>query len=216
MISWDRVKSGMLGLVLLPAFLFAGQKGEILTGAEQDKLREEQDPARRIGIYLDIAEERLTTFESFRAKPPDPKYHYATYLDDLLGEYIGAYDELKNWIEFQYKRDGDMRSGLRAVLERCPHQLARLRSIEQSADSYTPRYELSLRDAIEQVTDTLDGATQALADQEKKFPEIKSEKKEAEQLAKQRAKEEAKRTKEEKKRRKREGRSRVPGDTGED
>jgi hypothetical protein len=206
----------MLGLVILPALLLSAQKGEILTGAEQDKLREEQDPAKRIEIYLQIAEDRLAIFENYRAKPPDPKYDYGTYLDEVLGEYIGVYDELKGWIENQYKRDGDLRPGLRALLERGPQQLAQLRRAEQSPDSYTSSYELSLQDAIDQVTDALDGATKALADQEKKFPEIKREKNEAEQLAKQRVKEEAKRTKEEKKLRKQQGKRRVPGDTGED
>jgi len=215
MISWTRAKRGVLGLLLLPALLFPAQKGEILRESEQDKLREKQDPARRIGIYLEIAEDRLATFESYRMKPPDPKYEIGGFLDDLLGEYIGVYDELKNWIEHEYNREGDMRPGLRELLERAPLQLARLRSIQQSSDPYASSYELSLQDAIDQVSDTLDGATRALAEQQKKFPELKEEKKEAVRLAKQRAEEEAKKTKEEEKLRKQQGKRRVPGDTGD-
>jgi hypothetical protein len=215
MISWSRAKLGALGLVLLPVLLFPAQKGEILRESEQDKLREEQDPSKRIGIYLDIAEDRLTTFESYRMRPADPKHDIGGYLDDLLGEYIGVYDELKNWIEYQYRRDGDMRPGLRGLLERAPQQLARLRSIKESSDPYVSSYEASLEDAIDQVSDTLDGATVALAEQQKKFPEIKEDKKEAARLAKERAKEEAKRTKEEEKLRKQQGKRRVPGDTGD-
>ncbi len=215
MISRARAKCGVLGLILLPGFLLAAQKGEILRESEQDKLREEQDPARRIVIYLDIAEERLTTFESYRTKPRDPKYDIGGFLDSLLGEYIGVYDEMKNWIEYQYHHDGDMRTGLRELLERAPQQLARLRSIEQSSDPYAPSYEDSLQDAIDQVSDTLDGATVALAEQQKKFPELKEEKKESARLAKERAKEESKRTKEEEKLRKQQGKRRVPGDTGD-
>ncbi len=215
MISWTRAKRGVLGLVLLPALLFSEQKGEILRESEQDKLREEQDPARRMGIYLDIAEDRLTTFESYRMKPADPKYEIGGFLDDLLGEYIGVYDELKSWIEYQYHHEGDMRPGLRGLLERAPLQLARLRSIQQSSDPYASSYELSLQDAIDQVSDTLDGATRALAEQQKKFPELKEQSKEAVRLAKQRTKEEAKKTKEEEKLRKQQGKRRVPGDTGD-
>lgn len=216
MISQARARSTALGLLLLPSLLSSAQKGEILSGPEQDKLREEQDPARRIEVYLDIAEQRLNTFETYRSRPPDPKYDYGTYLDELLGEYIGVYDELKNWIEYQYQRDGDMRPGLRALLDRSTQQLAVLRGIEQSPNDYASNYEFSLQDAIDQVTDTLDGATRALADQEKKFPEIKRETKEAVRLAKKRAKEEKQRAKEEKKLRKRLGKGRVPGDSDED
>ena len=216
MISWIRAKCGVLGLVVLPALLFSAQKGEILRESEQDQLREEQDPARRIEIYLAIAEDRLATFESYRMKPPDPKYEIGGFLDDLLGEYIGVYDELKNWIEYQYHRDGDMRPGLQALLERAPLQLVRLRSIEQSPDPNAGSYEVSLQDAIDQVSDTLDGATRALAEQQKKFPELKQEKKEAVRLAKERAKEEARKTKEEEKLRKQQGKRRVPGDTPDD
>ncbi len=205
-----------LALLLVPAHLLPVQKGEILSGDEQDKLREEQDPANRIPLYLEIAQARLGRFQAYRAKPVDPKYDYGAYLDELLGEYIGVYDELKNWIEFQYRRDGDMRSGLRALLERGPHQLAELRKIQESPGPYTPDYENSLQDAIDQVADTLDGATRALADQEKKFPEIKQERKEALRQAKQRAKEEARRSEEERKLRKRSGKSRIPGEQEED
>jgi hypothetical protein len=216
MISRVRVGCAVLGLVLLPGLLVSAQKGEILRESEQDQLREEQDPSRRIAIYLDIAEDRLTTFESYRTKPPDPKHDIGGFLDDLLGEYIGVYDELKTWIEYQYSRNGDMRPGLKGLLERAPQQLARLRSIENSSDPYVSSYEDSLQDAIDQVTDTLDGATVALADQQKKFPEIKEDKKEAARAAKDRAKEEAKKTKEEEKLRKQQGKSRVPGDTPDD
>ena len=216
MISPARMKCAVLALVLLPGILVCAQKGEILRESEQDQLREEQDPSRRIAIYLDIAEDRLATFESNRMKPPDPKYDIGGFLDDLLGEYIGVYDELKTWIEYQYNHDGDMRPGLKGLLERVPQQLARLRSIEDSSDPYVSSYKDSLQDAIDQVSDTLDGATVALAEQQKKFPEIKEEKKEAVRAAKDRAKEEAKRTKEEEKLRKQQGKRRVPGDTPDD
>jgi len=205
-----------LALLLLPAVVPPAQKGEILTEAEQNQLREEQDPAARIGIYLDFAQARLDRFDSFRKKPGDPRYDNAGYLDDLLGEYIGLNEELKNWIEYQYQHDGDMRRGLRGLLERGPQQLAALRQIQQSPDAYAPQYTSSLRDAIDQLADTLDGATRALADQEKKFGQLQREEKAATRLAKERVKAEAKRTKEEKKLRKQQGKRGVPGDSDED
>lgn len=206
-----------LGLVLLvmPALALWGQRGATLTDEEEDKVREAQDPGERIVVYLDLLQARLDRFEGYRKKPTDPQYDYAAYLDDLLVEYIALNDELKNWIAFQYQENRDMRRGLRALLERGPQQLAELRQVQQSPDAHAPRYGDTLRDAIDQLSDTLDGATRALADQDKKFAEQKREEKAAVKSAKERAKEEAKRTKEEKKLRKRLGKGKVPGESGE-
>lgn len=195
-------------LAVLSAPLCA-QKEASLTEEEEDRLREEQDPAQRIGVYLDFAQARLSRFDDFRSKPPDPKYDNGGYLDKLLGEYIALNDELKNWIDYQYQRHGDMRRGLRVLLQRGPQQLEQLRHVQQSPDAYATTYRDSLRDAIDDLSDTLDGAAKALGDQEKKFGELKREEKAAERNAKETVKEEKRRMKEEKKLQKKE-RKHVP------
>ncbi len=208
----------VVALVLLAAApgLLRGQKTDHLTEDEQDKLREAQDPSERIQVYLAFAQARLERFDGFRVKPADPKYDNGAYLDSLLGEYIAINDELKNWIEDQYERHGDMRRGLRALLERGPQQLERLRRIQQTPDTYASSYGSSLRDAIDNLTDTLDGAAKALTEQGKKFAESKREEKAAAHTAKERRKEEERRTKEEKKLRKREKKHGVPADSDTD
>ena len=183
---------------------FPQTKKSVLTDDEEDKLREEQDPAKRIELYLAFAQDRLDRFVNFRSKPADPNYDTGEYLDRLLGEYVAVDDELKDWIEYQYGRSGDMRAGLRALLERGPRQLEQLRQVQQAPDAFARDYANSLRDAIDDLTDTLDGASKALADQEKKYGELKREAKADARAAKEREKEEKKRTKEEKKLRKRE------------
>ncbi len=191
----------------------AAQKEAALSEEEEDKLREEQDPGKRIELYLDFAEERLTQFDAFRQKPADPKYDTGGYLDKLLGQYIALQDELKNWIQYQYDHQGDMRKGLHAFLDRGPRQLEQLRHIQQEPDAFAAAYRDSLRDAIDDLTDALDGATTALGSQEKKFGEMKKQEKIDEQQAKQAAKEEKKRIKEEEKLRKKERKQKqVPED----
>jgi len=189
----------------------AAQTGARLSEQEEDKVREAQDPGERIVVYLDLLQDRLARFDSFRKRPVDPKYDNAGYLEDLLGEYIALHEEMKNWIEYHYQHMGDMRGGLRTLLERGPQQLLTLRSIQESSDPYSGQYGDALQDAIDQLTDTLDGASKALADQTKKFGELKKQEKEEQRIAKERRKEEAKRTKEEKKLRKRKE-GRVPGE----
>ena len=206
----------MLTLLGLPLASIPAQKEAALSEEEEDKLREEQDPGKRIELYLDFAQDRLSQFDQFRQKPADPKYDNGGYLDKLLGQYIALQDELKNWIQYQYDRQGDMRSGLRALLDRGPRQLDELRHIQQEPDRFVSDYRDSLRDAIDNLTDMLDGATTALNSQVKKFGEIKRQEKLDEQQAKQAAKDEKKRIKEEEKLRKKERKQgQVPEDADE-
>ena len=206
----------MLTLLGLPLASIPAQKEAALSEEEEDKLREEQDPGKRIELYLDFAQDRLSQFDQFRQKPADPKYDNGGYLDKLLGQYIALQDELKNWIQYQYDHQGDMRSGLRALLDRGPRQLDELRHIQQEPDRFVSDYRDSLRDAIDNLTDMLDGATTALNSQVKKFGEIKRQEKLDEQQAKQAARDEKKRIKEEEKLRKKERKQgQVPEDADE-
>lgn len=205
-----------LALVLFAAAspaLRAQQNTDYLTDEEQDKMRETQDPSERIKLFLAIEQSRLDRFENFRTQPHEDKYDNGGFLDKLLSQYVSVNDELKNWIEDQFGRSGDMRLGLRALLDAGPKQLEELRRLQQTPDPLSADYASSLRDAIADLTDTLDGATQALAEQEKKFGALKKEEKAEAQATKERLKEEKKRTKEEKKLRKKEHKSGVPGDS---
>lgn len=204
-----------LALLLAPNAWLRAQTGATLSEAEETRVREAQDPGERIVVYLDFLQARLDRFEAYRKKPASGPYDYGAYLDDVLLEYLALNDELKNWIQYQYRENRDMRRGLRALLERGPQQLVALRQIQQSPDAHAPRYADSLRDSIDQLSDTLDGATRALADQEKKFAQMKLDEKAELKMAKERAKEEAKRAKQEKKLRKRLGQGKVPGESDE-
>ena len=210
-------RTAALALVLLlaPNPWLRAQTGATLSEAEETRVREAQDPGERIVVYLDFLQARLDRFEAYRKKPASGPYDYGAYLDDVLLEYLALNDELKNWIQYQYRENRDMRRGLRALLERGPQQLVALRQIQQSPDAHAPRYADSLRDSIDQLSDTLDGATRALADQEKKFAQMKRDEKAELKMAKERAKEEAKRTKQEKKLRKQLGKGKVPGESDE-
>jgi septal ring factor EnvC (AmiA/AmiB activator) len=204
---------GLAFLAALPSLAQLQQKGQLLTEEEEDKLREAQDPSERIKLYLDFAQVRLARFDDFRSKPADPQYDNGAYLDGLLTQFIGLNDELKGWVDDQYDRNKDMRKGLRAILDLGAKHLEQLRRIQQTPGSFSAYYADSLRDAMTDLTDTLDGAAKALAEQEKKFAAEKREAKADAQESKVLAKEEKKRTKEEKKLRKKEHKSGVPGES---
>lgn len=205
-------------LMALTAFAIAApaQKPDSLSDDEEDKIREAQEPSARIEVYLTLAESRLERIEGFRSKPMDPQYDNGAYIDHLLDEYISITDELKNWIQDRYDRKVDMREGLRKVLETGPKQLDQLRRIQESPDAYVADYAKSLRDARDDFTDSIDGATKALGGQVKLFGELKSQAKADAQSEKDRTKEEKKRSKEEEKLRKKERKQAPPADSDED
>jgi hypothetical protein len=191
------------------------KKEDALTPEEADQLREQQDPSKRIEVYLNFAQVRLDLFEAFRSERHDPKYDNGGYLDKVLGQYIAIDTELKDWIEDQYDRNGDMRGGLRVILERGPKQLEQLRHFQQTPDGYAADYKDNLKDAVDNLSDTLDGAAQALSGQEKKFGQLKREEKEDARAAKERTREAKKRAKEERKLQKKERKQGGPPDEDE-
>jgi hypothetical protein len=200
----------LLMSVTAPAKAASAQKPNYLSDEEEDKIRDAQEPSERIEVYVTLAQTRLDRIEEFRSKPMDPQYDNGAYIDHLLEEYVSITEDLKNWIQDQYDRRGDMRKGLHKVLEMGPKQLDELRRIQQSPDAYAAAYAKSLRDAKDDFTDALDGATRALGDQVKLFGELKREEKAEAQSQKARTKEEKKRSKEEERLRKKERKQNPP------
>jgi hypothetical protein len=192
------------------------EKGDYLTDDEVDRLREAQEPSQRIETYLAFAQVRLTRFDDYRNRPPNPDYDIPGYLDTQLDQYIRITDALKDWIEEHFDRHDDMRAGLKKVLEMGQHQLEQLRHAEDSPDPYAAGYRKSLSDAIDDFSDALDGATKALSEQTKVFGELKREEKADAQAVKDREKEEKKSAKDEGKLRKKEHEKGPPTDPDED
>lgn len=204
----------ILALSLTAAW--GAEKGDYLTDAETDQLRDAQEASLRIEAYLSFAQVRLTQFDDYRNRPPNPDYDVLGYLDTQLDQYIRITDALKDWIEDHYDRRVDMRAGLKKVLETGPHQLEQLRRIEDSSDPYAAGYRRTLGDAIDDCSDALDGATKALSEQTKLYGELKREEKADAQSIKDRQKEEKKLSKGDQKLRKKEHENGPPTDKDED
>lgn len=191
-------------MLLLGSPWAQAQQGDYLTSAEQDQLRDAQDPSERIKVYLLLLQLRLDRSEGLFDNLPGLSSGMDTgdQRDRLLDQYISIDDELKDWIDDQYDRNGDMRAGLRELLDVGPKQLQELQHIQSEAGPESSAYQSSLRDAIADLNDTLDGATKALQVQQKKFPEMQRDAKKSARELKQEQKEQKKRNKEEQKLRK--------------
>jgi hypothetical protein len=199
-------------MIVVSAGILRAEKGDYLTDAEADKLRDAQDPSERIGVFLEFAQARLARIDEFRHAPEDSKYDTGPFLDRLMGQYVSITDELKSWIQTQYDHRADMRRGLRKLLEAGPKQLEQLSQMQKTPDVYAADYASSLHDAVADFSDLLDGATKALAGQEKYFGALKRDAKVEAHADKERLKEEKKKAKEERKLRKHEHKSDVPAD----
>src|ERR1019366_2506673 len=142
----------MTSALMLALSLTAGwgaEKGDYLTDEETVQLRDAQEASQRIEAYLSFAQVRLTQFDDYRNRPPNPDYDIPGYLDTQLDQFIRITDALKDWIEDNFDPHNDIPAGLKRVLEMGPHQLDQLRHIEQSSDPYTAGYRKSLSDAID-------------------------------------------------------------------
>ena len=181
-------------LVLLHAAQARAQNGDFLSDEEEDLLRDAQDPGLRIAVYLKLEQGRLDEIPDARSSPD--KVHV------LLSQYLSLNDEMMDWIQNAYDHHGDMRKGLRALLDVGPQQLDQLKQIRMWPETAGSVYELDLRDAIDSMTDALNGGTKAFADQQKMFGKLKRERKLSAQETKERIKEEKKRNKEEERLRK--------------
>lgn len=169
-------------MALVPIHALA-QDHDYLTSAEADKLRDAQDPSERIKVFVAFQQDRLGRIVAASDANGDTRDD----IDDLLNQYISIDNELKDWIQYQFDHEGDMRKGLRLLLDEGPKQLEMLRHIESSPNTGAKDYSTPLRDAVADMNDTLDGATQAMAAQQKKFPEMaESAKAETHELKKER------------------------------
>lgn len=195
-----------VAVILVCSFtaVLRAQQRAALSATEVEKLRDTQDPSERIKVYLGLMQSRLITFEINRSRPVDRQVLMGKYLSEVVGQYVDLDDELKDWIQFQYSRDGDMRSGLHALLDQAPHQLEELKHAQQNPDPYTAKYRDELADAVADLEDTLNGASTALSGQEKKLGELKQQEKLAKKASKVEVKAEKKQIKKEEKLRKRE------------
>ena len=206
-----RAELGLAILLVLAPLCAQAQNQDFLTSAEVNKLRDAQDPSERITVFLSFQQDRLGRMESVSEANGDSREN----MDDLLDQFISIDNELKDWIQYQFDHDGDMRKGLRALLDEGPKQMEVLRHIQKSPGPASSDFSMSIRDAIADMNDTLDGATQALAAQQKKFPEMaEGAKADARELKKER-KEQQKLNKKERKMRDRHRKNDKQDDAGD-
>lgn len=207
----SRLSAGLAVLIVLAPVCAHAKDKHYLTSAEVKKLRNAQDPSERIKVYLSFERDRLGQMEVAGQSNGDVRVGF----NELLNQYISIDNEMKDWIQYQYDHDGDMRKGLRSLLSQGPKQLEALRHFQREGGPEAKKNARILKDAIADMNDTLNGATEALAAQEKKFPAMKENAKVEAHALKKEQKEQKKLNKKERKLRNKHRKKENSDDSGE-
>jgi hypothetical protein len=143
-------------LLALPAF---AQK-DFLTDTEIDRIREVQEPAARIKLYLDFAKQRLDQLQSLIVKNRSGR---SAEVRQLLLDYTSIIEAIDTVTDDALLRKGDLTAVPAAITEterKFADQLAKLQA-------GTPRdlemYDFELKEAIATTSDSMDLAGQDLS-----------------------------------------------------
>jgi hypothetical protein len=148
---------GLIALLLVPIAGRASrsvpqsQKKDYLTEIEADKIREAVEPADRIKLFMDFADDRLKKFQ-YELNRQVPDRRRVEMLNNLMNGYAGCVDDAADQIGIARERQADIRSALKLMKAKTKEFLEVLEGLEHGG-----------RD-LEIYKDTLDDAVDATKD----------------------------------------------------
>jgi len=151
-------------LALAMALPMAAQKRDFLTADEIDQVRLAQEPNERLKLYVHFARQRLDLLEHmFNQNKPGR----SALIHDTLDDYTKIIDAIDTVTDDALKRKVAVDEGVAAVAQAEKEMLPVLKKFEESAPKDISRYELSLKQAIETTSDSLDLAQDDLSSRTK-------------------------------------------------
>jgi hypothetical protein len=133
----------------VPAFA----ERDFLSSDEIEKVREAQDPNDRLKLYALLAKQRLDQLERLLAK--DKKGRSLT-ARELLEDYSKIIDAMDTVSDDALKRGSDIALGSAAATDSERHFLTQLQKIKDRAPADLDSYDLELKEAIANTSDSLD------------------------------------------------------------
>ncbi|MGH9804554.1 MAG: hypothetical protein ACRD4D_05230 [Candidatus Acidiferrales bacterium] len=122
----------LLLLLALTAAPAVAQKPDYLTPEEIEKVRETQDPDKRIALFLQFAGERMAKFDAAllaASQSEEPDYDE---LRDRMNDFIHAVDDAAAALEVALERGGaDLRKTRKALDKNISDFLSRLESLQK-------------------------------------------------------------------------------------
>ena len=159
-----RTLASILFCILLTAPLAAQkEKRNPLTDAQAQQIAEAGvDPVARVDLYVKFLNERSDTIKGLikRAKSPGRSRR----IDDELQDFTALMDELGDNLDVFSERKADIRKSLKPLNE----SIQRWQGVLHDLPS-EPVFELSLKEALDSVSDLADQTKQLTVDQEAYF-----------------------------------------------
>jgi hypothetical protein len=143
-------------LVTLPAL--AQKRYDPLNQKEIDDLREtNQEPDKRLKLYIAYARARMVSLEEARANPKTQNRGQLTH--DWLTDFLDIYDELDDNVDMYVQRKDDFRKGMQAVIEADAEFQSKLLALRDAANvplEEYKQYQFILKNALETVDSAVD------------------------------------------------------------
>jgi len=145
-------------LIMAGAFPALAQR-DFLTNDEIEKIREAQEPNLRLKMYVLFARQRLDQLQQQIAKD---KKGRSLMVRQLLEDYTQIIDAIDTVSDDALKRKVDISVGIAAVSAAEKNFLGMLQKIEESQPHDMDMYEVALKDAIGNTSDSMDSTQQDL------------------------------------------------------
>jgi hypothetical protein len=141
------ILSGFALAMVAPMHAAQGEK-DYLTEQEADQIREAQDPASRIKLYMNFAEDRLQKFQ-YEVNRPEHEAQYIDILNNLMNAYVGCVDDAADQLDVAQQKQADVREAVKVMKAKDTEFLAILEKLDQATGKDFEQYRYTLEDAIE-------------------------------------------------------------------
>lgn len=148
-----------LALICLAALPLSAARRDFLSAAEVDQLRLEQEPNKRLVLYIGFARERIAILEQLLAKE---KTGRSAMIHEVLDEYTKIIDAIDTVSDDALSRRVPLDTGLQAVADGEKQMLAVLARIADDPPKDSSQYQFVLEQAILTTEDSLELAQRDL------------------------------------------------------
>lgn len=143
----------LLAVLLLAAVSLPAWQRDFLTADEADQVREVQDPALRLPLYLNFAKQRLALVQNLLSKE---KAGRSITIHDTLEEYSKIIEAIDTVSDDALKRGKAIDEAVGGVASQEKEFLESLEKIRESAPKDLSRYQFSLDNAIDVTRDSME------------------------------------------------------------
>jgi hypothetical protein len=142
----------MAGVMILFAILPLSGR-DFLTTDEADQVRQVQEPAARLALYLKFAGQRVGQVDQLIARE---KAGRSAFIHDLIEDYTHIIETIDTVADDALRRHVAIEKGMDATVKGERELLDRLEKIERAAPSDVDRYQFVLTDAISTTKESIE------------------------------------------------------------